>query len=277
MYWVLVSRGVVSGLCLVFAKYWYDRWEKDQELNATVDNSATESACRHGDYPLASVSGLDVRAPSAVSSAAAVATPTGPFQRDTATKAGIFKAHDRHPPAAVSSNAADTPTCGASTAVPADPIRRKTRQSIDDEQRVEQALAAGDLRSMDTLLADICDPVLRNRLMNRLVTGYYRLRADSGHRAALYRVADLQIDEASSILDGMEEIGQQRPDTIEAFKSMAIALDEDGRQDSAIAICELALSLGLQDGTKSGFEGRISRLKKRQMHTGAPSPETLVH
>jgi hypothetical protein len=148
---------------------------------------------------------------------------------------------------------------------------------MDEGQRVEEALASGDLSSIDTLLEDICDPVLRNRLLNRLVTSYYRLRSDSKHRAAFYRVADLQIEETPSILDGIEEIGRPRPDHIEAFKSMAIALDEDGRQDAAIAVCELALPLGLQDGTKTGFEGRITRMKKSQMRFGAICPEKLIH
>ena len=90
-------------------------------------------------------------------------------------------------------------------------------------------------------------------------------------------MADLQIEEASSILDGVEEIGRPRPNHIEAFKSMAIALDEDGRQDAAIAVCELALSHGLQDYTKTGFEGRITKLKKSQMRIVAEHPEKLIH
>jgi hypothetical protein len=58
---------------------------------------------------------------------------------------------------------------------------------------------------------------------------------------------------------------------------MVIVLDEDGRQDTAIAVCELALSLGLQDGTKTGFEGRITRLKKSRMRIVTVSPEKLMH
>jgi hypothetical protein len=153
---------------------------------------------------------------------------------------------------------------------------RTTREIPDDDQRVQEALASGDLPSMNTLLEDICDPVLRNRLLNPLVTSLYRLRSDSKHRDAFYRVADLQIEEAPSILEGIKEIGMPRPASIEAFRTMAIALDEDGHQDAAIAVCELALSLGLEDGTKSGFRGRISRLKNKSQG-GADCPDKVLH
>jgi hypothetical protein len=96
------------------------------------------------------------------------------------------------------------------------------------------------------------------------VAGHYRLRTEPEHREAFYRVAHAQIDEASAIMNAIEETGAPRPDHIEAFKSITIALDEDERYDEAVAICVRALSLGLDDGTKTGFEGRIARLTKQR-------------
>jgi len=155
--------------------------------------------------------------------------------------------------------------------------RRAARARSGDEQRVAEAVASGDLTIMDELLRDIPDPVLRNRLLNRAVVGYYRLRAEPRHRAAFYRLAYRQIEDAPSILEGMEEIGRPRPTSIESFRAMAIALDEDGRQDAAIAICELALSLGLHDRTKMGFTGRILRLKKRRRRASLAHAKTRIH
>jgi hypothetical protein len=241
----LVSKSVVSGLCLVLAKYWHDRREEKQALNAAYRNGTAEWASGYTEDPQASAAAMDVQAALSASSAAA----------DTV--------------------APDSQAPG--TAAVAEPHRGTMRERIDDDHRVEEALASGDLSSMDTLLEDICDPVLRNRLLNQLVDSYYRLRADSKHRADFYRVADVHIEEAPSILEGIEEIGRPRPNHIDAFKSMVIVLDEDGRQDTAIAVCELALSLGLQDGTKTGFEGRITRLKKSRMRIGTVSPEKLMH
>jgi len=279
----LVTRGVVSGLCLVFAKYWYDRRGGEQALEAAYRSGTAELTSGHTEHPQTLVEAMDVQAVPWAASDAAVAETEAAFEDKADAEAKVFEAGDIHPAAAeaISVDAADTvaPDSQARvTAAVAEPNRGTTREKKDDDhQRVEAALASGHLPSMDTLLEDTCDPVLRNRLLNHLVTSYYRLRADSEHRAAFYRLAYLQIEEAPSILDGIEEIGRPRPDHIVAFKSMTIALDEGGRQDAAIAVCELALSLGLQDGTKTGFEGRISRLKKSRMRTDMVRPEQSIH
>jgi hypothetical protein len=243
----LVSRGVVSGICLVLAKYWYDRREEKQQPQAADKNGEAESTSVQALLPLISAAGVDDQA--ALSAAAQL----------------------------FSGDAADNNIVSDPQARVTKPLRGKTRATLDDDQRVEQALASRDLSSMETLLEDICDPVLRNRLLIRLVSGHYRRRSDAMHRATFYRVALLQMEEASSIMDGIEEVGTPRPDYLDAFKTMAIALDEDGSLDGAIAVCEMALSLGLQDGTKTGFEGRIDRLRRRQLRTDAVRPEKVLH
>jgi hypothetical protein len=47
------------------------------------------------------------------------------------------------------------------------------------------------------------------------------------------------------------------------FQHYATLLTEDGKYDDAIDICNTALKFGLDDGTKSGFQGRIERIKKQ--------------
>ena len=281
----LASRGFVSGLCLVFAKYWYDRREEKRALSSGYGNGADAPGSAHTEHPLASVMAMDAPASSAAASAETEALSED--WRDA--RAAVFAPSDPHPaapaaPAALSGEAADTVAANIQTPVTAalaegqkDRTCGPTNTDADDDQRVEEVLASGDLSAMGILLDDICDPVLRNRLLNRLVTSYYRLRADPKHRAAFYRLAYLQIEEAQSILEGIEETGKSRPDHIAAFKSMAIALNEDERHDAAIAVCELALSLGLTDGTKAGFEGRIGRLKKSLAHSGGVHLGESIH
>ena len=53
------------------------------------------------------------------------------------------------------------------------------------------------------------------------------------------------------------------PPSMPAFKRLAIIYENQQKYDEVIKICEKALELGLRDGTKSGFEGRIERLKKK--------------
>lgn len=257
----LVSRGVVSGLCLVLAKYWYDKREDKERIQAAERDRTTESASHQFTGPWAS--------------GAVISAGAGESARD----GGAADIH-RAAAEAVAGDPATSPGYERQTPVPG-----RTRETDkgrkggkrDDDQCVEEALASRDLSTIDTVLEDISDPVLRNRLLRRLVNGHYRRRSDALHRAAFYRAALLQMEEASSILDGIEEIGEPRPHYLEAFKSMAIALDEDGSLDGAIAVCEMALSLGLQDGTKSGFEGRIDRLRHRQRRTVAVGPKKVLH
>jgi hypothetical protein len=51
---------------------------------------------------------------------------------------------------------------------------------------------------------------------------------------------------------------------VPTFQDLATVLAEDHEFADAVRICEAAQGFGLQDGTKSGFEGRIARIRKRQ-------------
>jgi hypothetical protein len=64
-----------------------------------------------------------------------------------------------------------------------------------------------------------------------------------------------------AVFDRMEE---QYPKVIPVFKMLAIMLDEDEAYDQAVEVCRTALENGLEDGTKTGFEGRIQRILKKR-------------
>jgi hypothetical protein len=48
------------------------------------------------------------------------------------------------------------------------------------------------------------------------------------------------------------------------YKCLAIVLQEDRNFNDAFGLCRKAIQLGLDDGTKTGYPGRIERLKKAQ-------------
>ncbi|MEK5272594.1 hypothetical protein NSR00_17935 [Aeribacillus sp. FSL K6-8394] len=54
-----------------------------------------------------------------------------------------------------------------------------------------------------------------------------------------------------------------RPPRIPSFQRLAIIYEKLGKYEDAINVCNIAISYGLHDGTKGGFEGRIERLKKK--------------
>ena len=59
---------------------------------------------------------------------------------------------------------------------------------------------------------------------------------------------------------------------IPSFEKLAIIYGNQGKFEDAIKVCELALSYGLQDSTKGGFEGRIERLKRKALPS-KPKPK----
>jgi len=50
---------------------------------------------------------------------------------------------------------------------------------------------------------------------------------------------------------------------IPAFQRLAIILEKRGDIPEAIAVCQQALLLGLDDGTKAGFAGRMEKLSRK--------------
>jgi hypothetical protein len=131
------------------------------------------------------------------------------------------------------------------------------------KEKVRQTLASGDLDKMTVILEETYDPILRDMLFNQIVPTFYRQRHEQNSKEAFYHFAGKHIEETAAILKALDNSQKGRPARIETFKMMAIALGEDECFDEAINICNIALSLGLEDGTKTGFEGRITRYEKK--------------
>jgi hypothetical protein len=252
MNWALIAAGVTAGLGLVIAKQWFAGLGEGQQREAISglrgdESASTQGAHPHHEGPTQPSAAADVQAapPSAASET--------PSEDKPDSDAGVSETVDAEPTAvgSVSASASDV-----------EPLPAASPTGTSDGTQIEEALASGDLSVMDRVLQESDDPIHRNQLLNRIVAGHYRLRSEPEHREAFYRLAHAQVDEASAILNAYDGAGRPRPNHIEAFKYITIAMGEDERYDEAMAICEKALSLGLEDGTKTGFKGRIARLKK---------------
>jgi len=62
---------------------------------------------------------------------------------------------------------------------------------------------------------------------------------------------------------------------VPSFQRLAIIFERQGRYQEAIEVCNLALDYGLEDNTKSGYAGRIERLKKK--YTGKEQAYVYIH
>lgn len=65
--------------------------------------------------------------------------------------------------------------------------------------------------------------------------------------------------------DACAEQGKDVELKTSGFLHLATLLNDTQAFDAAIALCREALTLGLSDGTVTGFEGRISRIEKAQV------------
>jgi hypothetical protein len=107
------------------------------------------------------------------------------------------------------------------------------------------------------------DPLERQRLLGEIVEESYRRRAAPAMYKLFMRFAAMQVQEVTQIIKALKAANGGRMPDIPAFPRLAAALEEDGRLEEALSVCAQARKLGLKDGPKAGFSGRIKKLRKK--------------
>ncbi len=131
------------------------------------------------------------------------------------------------------------------------------------------AWTSGDLTRMLAALPLRTNMIDRHFLLMRIVEVTYRRRSNQEARRICREIGLRHIDEFDGIAPLLrEQVGGFLP-RVSTFAYLATILAEDGELEKAIEICERAQFLGLDDGTKGNYEGRIGRLRKKQSRTGA--------
>lgn len=126
-----------------------------------------------------------------------------------------------------------------------------------------EAWTSGDLGRMLAALGKRTNLVDRHFLLMHIVGETYRLRADRQMAEKCLEVARMHVDEFPQIACALRrEFGGTLPQ-VATFQHYATLLTECGEFEKAIQVCEGALAYDLNDGTTSGFEGRIERIKKQ--------------
>ncbi len=134
-------------------------------------------------------------------------------------------------------------------------------------QRADEAFDAwtgGDLPEMLAALKKPTNPVDRHFLLLGIVEATYRERKDPKKRALFLEIAQQHVDEFPSLAGPLRKDFDGELPHVPTFQKLATVLADDGRFDDAVTVCEQAIALDLHDGTKSGFEGRIERIRKKQ-------------
>lgn len=123
----------------------------------------------------------------------------------------------------------------------------------------------GVLVESDELLKQLYktrDHVDTHFLYLNLIGQAYNHRDEPDARALFKKLAPEHIEKFSTIRGPlMKDLGVLPQ--VPTFQYLATVYTEDGEYENAIAVCENAIAFGLNDGTKSGYQGRIERIKKK--------------
>ena len=122
------------------------------------------------------------------------------------------------------------------------------------------------------------DPLKRHRLLGEIVEASHRQRADTAMKKLFLRFAGMHVKELPKMAAALKVAGGDRLPVVPAFSLLAAELEEDGRMEEALSVCSQAAELGLTDGTRAGFAGRIRKLQKNmkdaQPRAKRPSSKT---
>lgn len=131
---------------------------------------------------------------------------------------------------------------------------------IDDAFK---AWTSGNLEDMIKAANTGTNPIDRHFLLQSIVSESYKLRKDERFRRICIEFSEKHLAEFSQIVPVLkEEMGGILP-RISTFQDYATVLTENGEFEKAVSVCNIALSYGLQDGTKSGYFGRIKRINEK--------------
>jgi len=135
---------------------------------------------------------------------------------------------------------------------------------LTEADGVFDAWTSGDLKAMIAQLKQKTTLVDRHFLLMNIVDQAYRNRDDKEMRTICHQVAQMHIKQFPKIKPALKRDIGILP-RVPTFKHYATVLTEEERYSEAIAVCESAIKFGLSDGTKSDFQGRIERIKKKEI------------
>lgn len=122
---------------------------------------------------------------------------------------------------------------------------------------------SGDLKRMLEQLHKKGNPVDTHFLYLSIVEQTYKQRKDPKMRQLFKKVAAEHVLNFNSLADPLRrDMGGKLPQ-VPTFKYLSTVYTEDGELNRAIKVCEKAINFKLDDGTKSGFKGRIERIQKK--------------
>jgi hypothetical protein len=167
----------------------------------------------------------------------------------TATILGLglliwYSRRSRHVPKATRAKAAKTP-------------------EFTDEQ-FDSLIVEKEPKKMAAALKQVSHPLHRHQLLTALIRHYYPKRDQAQARTHLYQYGKVYLAEFKGLAPSLKKEAAPEQAEAPALKCLAIAMEEDHRFDEALDICRTAQQWNIEDGTKTGYAGRMRRIQKKQ-------------
>jgi len=142
-----------------------------------------------------------------------------------------------------------------------DELRESGQNNKRDE--VFEAWISDNLERMLKVTSLKTNLVNRHFLLQSIVEKTYKLRAQETYKDLCLEYAKIHISEFNNIESALKKDMNGVLPRVSTFQHYATLLTEIGEYEKAISVCRKAIEYGLNDGTKSNYEGRIERIKKR--------------
>lgn len=148
-------------------------------------------------------------------------------------------------------------------------VPKQVRYTMRNGEPVEtdavfDAWTSGDLAQMRAALSEKTNLVDRHFLLMSLVDQSYRHRKDDPELEKLCaEISEQHIQEFPEIKPALVKSLDGILPRVTTFQKYSTLLAEQNNFDRAVEVCAVAISHGLHDGTKGGFEGRIERIKRK--------------
>jgi hypothetical protein len=122
---------------------------------------------------------------------------------------------------------------------------------------------SGPTDCLDKALA-LEDPLDRWQRLASIAEKAYRGRSQPLQRARFVRCARAMMADYERVAPRLQSTEEDQPLVLPVLRQLAILLDQEGDLVGATAVCRQALAWGVEDGTRTGFAGRLARLRQKQ-------------
>lgn len=138
---------------------------------------------------------------------------------------------------------------------------------ISPEEQFSDLMASNDPETLLSALPKTNDVIARHQLYHRIIDLTYSKRGEQKEGEIFFSCARDYVAEFSQMKPALEEHYEGDLPEIPAFKKLAIALEEIGAFDEALDVCKAGIENELEDGTKTGFSGRMQRIDRKREKT----------